>query len=41
MHAKVSEAQEKMHKAVLHMQDEFGGIRTGRATPAIAVDCGK
>jgi ribosome recycling factor len=36
MHAKVSEAKEKMHKAVLHMQDEFGGIRTGRATPAIA-----
>ena len=35
MHAKVGEAQEKMHKAVLHMQDEFAGIRTGRATPAI------
>ena len=35
MHAKVSEAKEKMHKAVVHMQDEFGGIRTGRATPSI------
>ena len=35
MHAKVDEAREKMHKAVLHMQDEFAGIRTGRATPAI------
>jgi ribosome recycling factor len=34
-HAKVGEAKEKMHKAVLHMQEEFAGIRTGRATPAI------
>ena len=35
MHAKVGEAKDKMHKAVLHMQEEFAGIRTGRATPAI------
>jgi ribosome recycling factor len=35
MHAKVDEAKEKMHKAVLHMQEEFAAIRTGRATPAI------
>ena len=34
-HAKVGEAKDKMHKAVLHMQEEFAGIRTGRATPAI------
>jgi ribosome recycling factor len=24
-----------MHKAVLHLQDEFGAIRTGRASPAL------
>ena len=35
MHAKVSDAKDKMHKAVVHMQDEFGAIRTGRATPSI------
>jgi len=35
MHVKVDEAKEKMRKAVLHMQEEFAGIRTGRATPAI------
>ena len=35
MHAKVDEAKDKMRKAVLHMQEEFAGIRTGRATPAI------
>jgi ribosome recycling factor len=35
MHAKVDEAREKMSKAVAHMQEEFAGIRTGRATPAI------
>ncbi|MGZ4689785.1 MAG: ribosome recycling factor [Acidimicrobiia bacterium] len=23
-----------MHKAVIHLQEEFGGIRTGRASPA-------
>ena len=35
MHPKVSEAHEKMNGAVAHMQEEFSGIRTGRATPAI------
>ena len=35
MHAKVDEARDKMQKAVAHMQEEFAGIRTGRATPAI------
>src|SRR6266481_6886797 len=35
MHPKVDEAKDKMHKAVVHMQEEFAGIRTGRATPAI------
>ena len=24
-----------MHKAVVHLQDEFGAVRTGRATPAL------
>ena len=40
MHAKVDEAKDKMHKAVLHMQEEFAGIRTGRATPAIVEKLG-
>jgi ribosome recycling factor len=35
MHPKVDEAKDKMRKAVVHMQEEFAGIRTGRATPAI------
>src|SRR4051812_45585659 len=30
-----SECKEHMHKAVLHAQDEFGAVRTGRATPAL------
>ena len=30
-HPKVDEAKDKMHKAVVHLQDEFGAIRTGRA----------
>ena len=34
-HPKVDEAKEKMHKAVVHLQDEFGAVRTGRATPAL------
>lgn len=34
-HEKVAEGQEKMHKAVVHLQEEFGAIRTGRATPAL------
>ena len=35
MHAKVDEANDKMHKAVAHLQDEFAGVRTGRAMPAL------
>ena len=35
MHPKVAEAQDKMHKAVAHLKDEFGAVRTGRATPAL------
>jgi ribosome recycling factor len=34
-HPKVDEAKDKMHKAVVHLQDEFGAIRTGRAVPAL------
>lgn len=38
----LSETREKMHKAVEHTMSEFGGIRTGRASPAfvekLAVD---
>jgi ribosome recycling factor len=29
------ECRDKMRKAVTHLQEEFGGIRTGRATPAL------
>jgi ribosome recycling factor len=35
MHPKVDEAKDKMHKAVVHLQDEFAAVRTGRATPAL------
>ena len=34
-HAKVDEASDKMHKVVVHLQDQFGAVRTGRATPAL------
>lgn len=34
-HPKVDEARDRMHKAVLHLRDEFGAVRTGRATPAL------
>jgi ribosome recycling factor len=34
-HPKLEEARDRMHKAVVHLQDEFGAIRTGRATPAL------
>jgi ribosome recycling factor len=30
----LSETREKMHKAVEHTHAEFGGVRTGRASPA-------
>jgi ribosome recycling factor len=31
----LSETREKMAKAVVHLQGEFGAIRTGRATPVL------
>jgi ribosome recycling factor len=31
----VTDGKDKMHKAVVHLQDEFGAIRTGRANPAM------
>ncbi len=34
-HPKVDEAKDRMHKAVVHLQEEFGSIRTGRAAPAL------
>jgi ribosome recycling factor len=33
--ARVDEASDKMHKVVVHLQDQFGAVRTGRATPAL------
>jgi ribosome recycling factor len=35
MDAKVAECKERMHKAVVHLQEEFSAVRTGRATPAL------
>jgi ribosome recycling factor len=35
MHPKIAECRDRMHKAVLHLQEEFAGIRTGRATPVL------
>jgi ribosome recycling factor len=35
MDPKLHNAVERMDKAVAHLQDEFGSIRTGRATPAL------
>ena len=29
------DARDKMHKVVVHLQDQFGAVRTGRATPAL------
>jgi len=31
----VDDAHEKMHKVVVHLQDQFGSVRTGRAAPAL------
>ena len=30
-----SDAQERMERAVLHAQNEYSTVRTGRATPAL------
>ncbi len=35
MSAKGDEASAAMHKAVAHLQDQFGSVRTGRAAPAL------
>jgi ribosome recycling factor len=35
MDAKVAECKDRMHKAVVHLQEEFSAVRTGRATPAL------
>jgi ribosome recycling factor len=35
MDAHVADSKERMHKAVVHLQEEFSGVRTGRATPAL------
>jgi ribosome recycling factor len=35
MDAHVAACKERMHKAVVHLQEEFSGVRTGRATPAL------
>jgi ribosome recycling factor len=35
MDDKVAECKERMHKAVLHLHEEFAAVRTGRATPAL------
>jgi ribosome recycling factor len=35
MDAHVAECKDRMHKAVVHLQEEFAGVRTGRATPAL------
>jgi len=31
----VEECRDKMRKAVVHLKDEFGAVRTGRATPGL------
>ena len=31
----VDECRDKMHKAIVHLKDEFGAVRTGRATPSL------
>ena len=31
----VSECRDKMRKAITHLQDEFSGVRTGRASPSL------
>ena len=31
----IEETHEKMRKAIVHLKDEFGAVRTGRATPGL------
>ena len=35
MNPVVDDAKDRMHKAVMHLQEEFSTVRTGRATPAL------
>ncbi len=35
MDAHVAECKDRMQKAVVHLQEEFSAVRTGRATPAL------
>jgi ribosome recycling factor len=35
MDARLNDAHDKMMKAVEHLRDEFGAVRTGRASPAL------
>ena len=34
-HPKVDDARDKMHKGVVHLQEQFASLRTGRAAPAL------
>lgn len=31
----IADCRDKMRKAIAHLQDEFGSVRTGRATPSL------
>ncbi len=35
MDQRIADCKDRMHKAVVHLQEEFAAIRTGRATPAL------
>lgn len=35
MDAHIADCKDRMHKAVVHLQEEFATVRTGRATPAL------
>jgi len=35
MDKRIADCKDRMRKAVVHLQEEFGGIRTGRATPSL------
>jgi len=35
MDKRIADCKDRMHKAVVHLQEEFSGIRTGRATPSL------
>ncbi len=35
MEGRIADCKDRMHKAVVHLQEEFATVRTGRATPAL------